>query len=273
MKPVDRRCRLWFALPLAVALMLGGVPASAQQAAGQDAARTPEAGITTATPPAPSLSELPRAVWRDQKPIWRFPVEAAKGQHWKPALAVTLATTGLVFLDSHDTPYFRRTSSFGDFNRTVSGRNTALGMVAVPLSFYVAGRVRQDDDMAGTATLAGEAAADSLIVATVMKGVTWRLRPSDIQPTGDFGHTWYKSHGWLGQRSGFPSGHTIAAFSIATIFAERYRRHRWAPFVAYGLASLVGFSRITLQSHFPSDIFAGAVLGWSISHFVVLHDR
>ena len=55
---------------------------------------------------------------------------------------------------------------------------------------------------------------------------------------------------------GFPSGHTIAAFSIATVFAERYHRHRWVPWTAYGLAGLIGFSRVTLQAHFPSDVFA-----------------
>jgi len=30
------------------------------------------------------------------------------------------------------------------------------------------------------------------------------------------------------------------------------------------------FSRLTLQSHFPSDVFMGAALGYSITHFVVL---
>jgi membrane-associated phospholipid phosphatase len=40
--------------------------------------------------------------------------------------------------------------------------------------------------------------------------------------------------------------------------------------VAYGLAGLVGFSRVTLQSHFPSDVFAGAALGYVISHDIVL---
>ena len=188
-------------------------------------------------------------------------------------LAVTLATTGLIFLDSHDAPYFRRISNFGGFNRVVSGQNAALGMLAMPLGFYVAGLVRHDNDMAGTALLAGEAAVDSQIVGIAIKAMTWRLRPSDIPPTGDFGHTWYKSGGFLGRGSSFPSGHTLAAFSIATVFAERYRRHRWVPFVAYRLASLVAFSRITLQAHFASDVFAGAVLGWSLSHFVVLRDR
>ncbi|MEJ2083653.1 MAG: phosphatase PAP2 family protein [Acidobacteriota bacterium] len=40
--------------------------------------------------------------------------------------------------------------------------------------------------------------------------------------------------------------------------------------VAYKLAGAVGFSRVTLQEHFPSDIFAGAFLGFLIAHYDVL---
>lgn len=68
----------------------------------------------------------------------------------------------------------------------------------------------------------------------------------------------------------FPLGHTVAAFSVATVFAERYRALRWVPSVAYGLAGVVALSRLNVQAHFPSDIFLGAALGYSISHFVVL---
>ena len=41
--------------------------------------------------------------------------------------------------------------------------------------------------------------------------------------------------------------------------------------MAYGAAALVGFSRISLLSHFPSDMFMGATLGYSITRFVVLN--
>lgn len=210
-------------------------------------------------------------ILHDQKPIWTFPAKVARGRHWKPTAAFILATGGLVLLDPHDAPYFRRTNTFAGFNRDISGTNAALGTIIFPLSFYAVGLARHDSYATHTALLSGEAVADAEILTTVMKDIDRRLRPSDIPPNGDFTHTWFKSPGSPLRGDGsFPSGHMIAAFSIATIFADRYRNHRWAPWVAYGLAGLVGFSRITLQSHFPSDVFAGAFLGYTISHYVVL---
>ena len=88
---------------------------------------------------------------------------------------------------------------------------------------------------------------------------------------GDFSNTWFKSHGSiLGGTYGFPSGHSIAAFSVATVVARRYGNHRWVPYAAYGMAALVGFSRLSLLSHFVSDVFMGGALGYSIGRFTVL---
>jgi membrane-associated phospholipid phosphatase len=242
-------------------------PAARRITAAQAAAR---AG---ALPVRDSARALPRAILQDQKSVFSFPIRAVEGRHWKPALAVTLATASLIALDSRDAPYFRRTTAFGCFNRALSGRTTALGMAAVPLATLLVGWRRHDSYSMQTAMEAGEAAADSQLLALGLKMISRRLRPSDIAPTGDFGHTWFKSNRALGFNSSFPSGHTLAAFSVATVFSERYRRHRWVPWVAYGAAALVGFSRISLQAHFPADVFAGAALGYSLSHFVVLRRR
>jgi membrane-associated phospholipid phosphatase len=62
----------------------------------------------------------------------------------------------------------------------------------------------------------------------------------------------------------------MEAFAVATIIARRYGNHRWVPFAAYGLASVVGFSRLTLNVHFLSDVVMGSALGYSISRFTVL---
>jgi undecaprenyl-diphosphatase len=56
----------------------------------------------------------------------------------------------------------------------------------------------------------------------------------------------------------FPSGHTAAAFVMATLVSFYYPSFS---LLAYGGASVIGFSRVLLGVHFPSDILAGASLG------------
>jgi membrane-associated phospholipid phosphatase len=238
------------------------------------------AAVPSAEHPISLKLLLPNIV-EDQKRIWMFPVKAASGKKgWKPALGIIGATAGLIALDPHDTPYFQRASyqqapAVREFNRIVSGRNAALAIAAVPVSFYLAGLVhkggRKDSYASQTALLAGEAIANAEIVAAAMKAVGRRVRPGLVGPGGDYSDTWFRQQGSGISSGSFPSAHTTAAFSVATVFAQRYRTHRWVPFVAYGLASVIGFSRVSGQAHFPSDVFMGAALGFSISRFVVLN--
>ncbi|MGB0664914.1 MAG: phosphatase PAP2 family protein [Pontibacterium sp.] len=62
----------------------------------------------------------------------------------------------------------------------------------------------------------------------------------------------------------FPSGHSAAAFVFATTLSHYYPSG--AP-LFYGLASMIGLSRVLLGVHFPSDIVAGAALGMLCATF------
>jgi len=62
----------------------------------------------------------------------------------------------------------------------------------------------------------------------------------------------------------FPSGHTSAAFMMATLFGYFYPS---LMIPLYCWASLVGFSRVVLGVHFPTDTLVGVILGVGTAFF------
>lgn len=69
----------------------------------------------------------------------------------------------------------------------------------------------------------------------------------------------------------FPSGHSSTAFATATMLALTYPK--WYVAVpAYTWAGLVGYSRIAVGVHYPSDVIVGALVGMGTS-LLVFHFR
>ncbi|NNV54824.1 phosphatase PAP2 family protein [Limnovirga soli] len=76
----------------------------------------------------------------------------------------------------------------------------------------------------------------------------------------------------------FPSGHTSMAFATATTLSLQYKK--WYVVVpAYAWAAGVGYSRMYMGEHYPTDVLAGAVIGAGsafISHWAtqkLLHKK
>jgi membrane-associated phospholipid phosphatase len=221
-----------------------------------------------------SLRKLPMNFLHDQKDMWLFPLELGQGRHWLPALFITGGTAVFIATDPQTMPHFRQTTDFHGFNSVFSTTGTGAAIAVVPAVFYGVSLLRHDSYDQGSALFAGEAVADDAILMVVMKAIARRARPTEFPVTGPYNDTFFHSNAsFFGKGTSFPSGHALMAFSVATVFARRYREHRWVPYLAYAAASAIAFARVTTGAHFPSDVFVGSALGFVIARYDVLHGQ
>ncbi|GAF06145.1 phosphatase PAP2 family protein [Paenibacillus pini] len=102
---------------------------------------------------------------------------------------------------------------------------------------------------------AAVALAVSHIPVAIAKKLYPRIRPYMAMPETNTFRNPLSDHS-------FPSGHTTAAFSLALPFIMAHPE--WAA-LFLPLSLIVGFSRIYLGLHYPSDVLAGAVIGSSVA--------
>ena len=62
----------------------------------------------------------------------------------------------------------------------------------------------------------------------------------------------------------FPSGHTSSSFAAAAVFYRHLPKKLGVPSVV--LAGLIGFSRLYVGVHYPTDVLAGVIMGILLSY-------
>ena len=124
--------------------------------------------------------------------------------------------------------------------------------VITPIIIYSVGLLKKDSAVKKQAIFIGEAFLVNAFITTALKHTIKRDRPFKSYPDID------QAASTVGYS--FPSGHTSSAFATATSLSLAY--HKWyviAP--SFVWASAVGYSRMHLGVHYPSDVVAGAIIG------------
>jgi membrane-associated phospholipid phosphatase len=135
--------------------------------------------------------------------------------------------------------------------RTITNSASPVS-IATPIVIYSIGMIKHDTLVKQKAIFIGETFLVSAFVSTALKYSFKRDRPfvtySDIEKETS------------GGSYSFPSGHTSDAFATATSLSMAFPK--WYVIVPSFLwASAVGYSRMDLGVHYPTDVLAGGIIG------------
>lgn len=221
-------------------------------------AQTPTAPPTPTASPTPSLEkEFIKNVLRDQKAIWTAPFHLKRGDA-KWMVPFGIGSMALITTDRISGDEIAESDRQVKASRIISYGGSVYGAGAVVAAFYLVGRTKNNARAKETGILSAEASIDGFIVSNALKGVTQRDRPLSGRERSEF----------FDGGSAFPSGHSIQAWSMATIIANEYHDHRAVQVAAYAGATAVGLSRFTGHQHYLSDVLVGSAIGYGIGQYV-----
>jgi membrane-associated phospholipid phosphatase len=246
----------------AVAALLAAMLALPAPAPAQDAPPPPAAPDAPAATPAPSPSPAPeparktgRGANDQRRTIRSYPQNlfyntlgvVTRGNHAPLAAGFALVPAAML-LDDEWISYFDRNPQpgFADFGATLGGTIVVSGLT---VGFFSAGRIARGGRFRATTY---DVSQTILINAIYTFGLKYAIRRQ--RPDG-------------GDRLSFPSGHTSNAVAGATVIYRHYGYKLGIP--GYGLAALIGVSRMAGNRHHFSDVIGGAVLGFGVGRAVV----
>ena len=220
--------------------------------------------------PAPDPLGYGGRLWSDLKELPTLPARWSGGQ-LAIAGGVLGATAGSLMYDEKIRSY--NESHRKEFWQNVSFASTHFGdykyqapiITALWAGGYAFGSVR----MRG---MAADAAESSIIAALIINPTicffTGRRLPSkQDEPSSfrPFRHSGYS----------FPSGHTSAAFALASSLDIDLRDTLgyWQTPVLYGMAAGVARSRVYDDKHYLSEVILGGGIGWAVGNWVATKHR
>jgi membrane-associated phospholipid phosphatase len=196
-----------------------------------------------------TMRNAPKFFLHDQQAIWTSPARVRfPDATWLVPLGGI--TAGLFVTDHSFSKHLSLKSTTINHYKTLSDAGVAT-LIGGAGGMWALGHLSHNDHWSETGFLAGESVLNSLVLVEGLKYSLRRQRPYQ----GNGGGSFFKSGG-----TSFPSEHAAAAWSVAGVIAHEYPGPL-TKIVAYGLATLVDYSRVRARQHFPSDVLVGSVIG------------
>ena len=172
--------------------------------------------------------------------------------------ALVIGATGVLIANDESVAH-QVSPSWHDTSINISNAGV-YGLGAAAGGIFITGLITHNDHAIDTGIRSAEASVDSVILYAALKAILARQRPYTGQGEGKF-----FSGNWTA--GSFPSGHATLAWTLATVMAHKYPN--WpVRLLAYGMATAVSTTRVTGGVHFPSDVFAGSVIGFAVGTYV-----
>ena len=126
--------------------------------------------------------------------------------------------------------------------------------VAAPISMFAVSLINHDQNLKKNSFKLAESLVVTAAIAEVMKVTINRDRPFVKYPMDVFPNKIDETG------KSMPSGHTAFAFTTATAIYLAYPKW-YVALPAFTWATAVGYSRMYLGQHYPSDVLMGAIVG------------
>lgn len=210
-----------------------------------------------------------------KKEAQRAVLSQAHEIRWYEVLAVVGATAAISALDE---PVMRtvqrhRSPALGDIATAFRQEGEPIWYAGVSLGVLGVGVVSGNADVQRAGGRLVASVAMSGLGMEGMKMLVGRSRPNERVGAYRFHpFTALKDSAGIEARGSFPSGHTTAAFAIATSLADDIHNVP-VQVILYTFATGTGFSRIYDNRHWLSDTVFGAALGVTTAKLVNGHWR